>query len=85
MIDKKVSFKKGLIIFAIVYSVLNCTLLAQEQVPTQQSVLISYSLVPSLLMSNIVTLSDGSANNAEAINISVMPSIISSYRLSSRD
>jgi len=81
----KLTLKRCMAIIFI-SAVFCCFLQGDENSPNdQQSVLFSYSLVPSLLMTNVVVIGGGPAENSEAINISVMPSILSIYRPSYRD
>lgn len=65
----------------IMIMVCGCFLLADEpSTNNQQNVLFSYSLVPNILMTNIVVIGEGEASDSKPLDISVMPSILSIYR-----
>ena len=83
MTDKKNKRIRALFFSALMLGALYCPLMADTTTGNEQQPIIYYSLVPSLLMLNIVTPTEVSPDSTETI--AVMPSILSNYRISARD
>ena len=82
MTEKKNKIIGALFLGAFLFGAVFCPILA-DTIVNEQQVVISYSLVPSLLLLNIVTPLEVPSDNTATIT--VMPSILNAYRISARD
>ena len=77
---------RTLFVGLILICALFCPLIADSPgTGDQQMIIISYSLVPSLLMQNIVMPSTIDPGSPDTGSLQLMPSIINVYRVSGRD